>query len=70
MGEEIEESGFPIREIIVRYGVNEDGGEVEIAVRLDGEDPENVLEIVEKLFTRLEKFGKAAKKKEEKKEVV
>ena len=43
----------PVREIEVRYGINEEGGGVVIHVRMDGEAPEKILDVVMKLLEKI-----------------
>lgn len=44
---------YPVREIEVRYGVDEEGGGVVIHVRMDGETPERILDVVMKILEKI-----------------
>lgn len=44
---------YPIRIIEVRYGIDEDGGGLAIHVRLDGVEPEKVMEIALRILERV-----------------
>ncbi|ADC66175.1 hypothetical protein Ferp_2040 [Ferroglobus placidus DSM 10642] len=70
--EEIVQEDYPVREVVLKAGINEDGGGVEISVRFDGEEPEKVIEAVEKLLNLIEaKFnGRHLRKREKEREVV
>ena len=51
---------YPVREIKIEQGINDEGGGVEIHVRMDGVSPEKIMEIV---LTLMEKIN--GEKKEE-----
>jgi len=44
---------YPVRIIEVRYGIDEDGGGLAIHVRMDGVDPEKLLDVVLTLFEKV-----------------
>ncbi len=48
--EELESYGFPVRYISIGFSNHEDGGGLKVEVRLDGVEPEKVLEVSMKLI--------------------
>lgn len=65
--ENVEVCEVPVRYISIEFANHEDGGGISVMVRLDGVEPERILEITMRLLERVN--GKNPEKKNDPREV-